>query len=75
MLVQLRVNYFTGGDAFFSYRLPLEMLTMAAPLLVLSYREWIAHDRGRRVLFAAAVFFAVILPFGGSVLISIPEAI
>jgi hypothetical protein len=42
-VVQIRGNGFAGGSAFFSYRYPLEMLTAAAPLLLLAYREWVAR--------------------------------
>lgn len=75
MLVQLRVNYFTGGDAFYGYRLPLEMLTMAAPLLFLSYQEWVRRDRGRKLLFALAVLAALVMQIYGSIFFPIPEAI
>jgi alpha-1,2-mannosyltransferase len=42
LLIQYKANRFSGGGGFFAYRYPLEMLTAAAPLLYLSYREWVA---------------------------------
>jgi alpha-1,2-mannosyltransferase len=42
LLVQYKANRFSGGGGFFTYRYPLEALTAAAPLLYLSYREWVA---------------------------------
>jgi hypothetical protein len=61
LLLQLRMNRFSGGNNFFGYRYPLEMLTLAGPLLLLAWREWTAVQRWRRLTFAAlaAVSFAV----------------
>lgn len=42
LLVQYKANRFSGGGGFFTYRYPLEALTAAAPLLYLSFREWVA---------------------------------
>ncbi|NNF10563.1 MAG: hypothetical protein HKN74_09785 [Acidimicrobiia bacterium] len=39
MLIHLRLNRFWGG-AEFNYRYPLEMLTVLAPLLFLSWHTW-----------------------------------
>lgn len=39
LAVQLRLNHFTGGLHFYGYRLTLETLALAAPLLWLSWRE------------------------------------
>lgn len=43
MIVQLLANpaNFHGGDDFFGYRLPLEMLTLATPLLALAAQHWV----------------------------------
>jgi alpha-1,2-mannosyltransferase len=43
MIVQLLSNpgSFHGGDDFFGYRLPLEMLTLSTPLLALSAEHWV----------------------------------
>ncbi len=42
LLLQYKANRYSGGGGFFAYRYPLEALTAAAPLLFLSFREWIA---------------------------------
>ncbi len=59
MAIQLRVNDFSGGTHFFGYRLPLEMLVMAVPLLYLCYREWTRRVPYRRVVFWAFVAVSV----------------
>jgi alpha-1,2-mannosyltransferase len=35
-MVQLRINYFAGGDGFYGYRLALELLTCVVPVLAFS---------------------------------------
>ena len=74
MLVQLRISYypggvhvFSGGHNFFSYRLSIEFLTLAAPLLVLCYREWTARSRTRQRLFTALVLLSVAIQGFGAV--------
>lgn len=66
MLVQMRISYFpggshtfSGGHNFYSYRLSLEFLTLAAPLLLLSYREWVARSRTRQRIFSALVLLSI----------------
>ncbi len=61
LLLQLKANRFSGGEGFVGYRYPLEPLVAAAPLLVLSYREWVAKHRLRRVAFmgTAAIAFGL----------------
>lgn len=59
MLVQLRINYFSGGNNFFSYRLSIELLMLSAPLLLLAYREWTARTTSRRRVFSALVCLSV----------------
>ncbi|MBW3602804.1 MAG: hypothetical protein KY434_08925 [Actinobacteria bacterium] len=54
-LLNLRMNRFSGGVNFYSYRYPLEGLTLAAPLLVLSYRQWVRERAWRRRMLAALV--------------------
>lgn len=76
MLVQLRVNYFDGGLNFFAYRLPLEMLTMAAPLLVLSYRGWVAGHTRRVQAFWTLVVLSVAVQFlGAAVFVRDPSVV
>jgi hypothetical protein len=53
MLIQLRVNDFSGGGAWLGYRLPLEMLILAAPLLLLSYVHWVRQSKMRLGVFWA----------------------
>jgi alpha-1,2-mannosyltransferase len=52
-------NYFAGGEAFYSYRYPIEWLTLAAPLLVLCWVTWTSARPWRRAAFAALAWFAV----------------
>lgn len=72
LLLHLRMNRFWGGTNFFSYRYPLEALTLAAPLLLLAYREWAARTRGRRRWLAAAVAAAVGVHALGAVYFTAP---
>lgn len=41
ILVYLLVNRFSGGENFYSYRLPIEALTLGAPLLLGAYVWWV----------------------------------
>ncbi len=54
LLVQYKANRATGGT-FLGYRYPLEALVAAAPVLFLSYREWVAHRPLMKRLFAVSV--------------------
>ncbi len=56
LLLQYGANRFSGGDGHFTYRYPLEMLTAASPLLVLSARHWTLQTRLRR----KALLFTVV---------------
>lgn len=58
LLVQLKAEVFTGGQYFWSYRYPLETLTLCGPLLVLAWQEWTARRPHRRAWFTALVFVA-----------------
>lgn len=55
LLFHLRINRFSGGFDFITYRLTLEPLTMAAPLLVASYLAWVRARRWRLGTFWALV--------------------
>ena len=59
LLLQLQANRFSGGTGFYGYRLPLEPLTLAAPLLVLAYTEWVARSARLRRAFAVLVGYSV----------------
>jgi hypothetical protein len=59
LAVHMVGNYFAGGLAFYSYRYPIEALTLAAPLLVLCWVTWTSARPWRRVAFATLAWFAV----------------
>ncbi len=67
LLVQLKAEIFSGGIHFWSYRYPLEALTLCAPLLVLAWQSWTAHTPMRRAGFAALVSVAVGMQAVGAV--------
>ena len=59
MLIHLRLNRFWGG-AEFNYRYPLEMLTVMAPLLFLSWRSWFERaSEGWRRVFGYSVAMSI----------------
>ncbi len=61
LLIQYKANRFSGGSGFYSYRYPLEMLTAAAPLLYLSFKEWVEpRPRPLRIFLALAIASVVI---------------
>lgn len=49
------------GDFYYGYRVPLETLTLAAPLLVLAYESWTARAAWRRRLLALLVIVSVVI--------------
>lgn len=67
LALQMRINEYHGGDTFFSYRLPLEALTMMAPLLLLGALCWMQRGAERRKLFGALVIAAATLQAFGAV--------
>ena len=44
LLLQLKAEGYSGGGGFWGYRYPLEALAAAAPLLLLSYRDWVTKQ-------------------------------
>jgi hypothetical protein len=68
LLVQYKANRFSGGEGFFAYRYPLEALTAAAPLLYLSYKEWVAPREMATRAFAALAAASVVIHGLGAVL-------
>ena len=60
LLIQLKANRFAGGDGFSTYRYPLEAIAAAAPLLLLSYWEWVRHRWLAHRIFIVGVVFAVL---------------
>ena len=65
--VQIWVSRFSGGDGFYSYRTPLEGLTLCVPLLTIAWREWTSKTRGRRTAFAGLAAASVALHAFGSI--------
>ena len=60
LLLQLKANRYSGGEGFWGYRYPLETLAASAPLLLLSYREWLlAQSELMRKAFKALVALSV----------------
>jgi hypothetical protein len=57
--VQWRLNSFTGGTGLYSYRLPLEMILLAAPLGVIGWRDWAGNRRQLAVPMRALVGFSI----------------
>jgi hypothetical protein len=55
LIIQLKGNRFSGGERFWSYRYPLETLTLLAPLLVISWRDWASRTPHRRAAFFSLV--------------------
>jgi hypothetical protein len=74
LLVQLKGNRFSGGDRFWSYRYPLEALTLAAPLLIIAWRDWVSRTPRRRATFFALAVIAVSLQAIGAVCFRGPYA-
>lgn len=74
MAVQLRINFYAGGGRFWGYRLALETVTLASPLLLLCYREWTAKTSLRRRLFGALVIVATGYQVIGALLYTNPPA-
>ena len=68
LLVQLGLNRFSGGEGFYGYRLPLETLTLAAPLLLLSFTHWTAKTLGRLRIFAVLLGVSVATQALGAIL-------
>jgi hypothetical protein len=66
MLALLKASRFQGGSPFWSYRYPIEMLTLAAPLLVLAWREYVAYTSRRKAIFAALAVVSVALQATGA---------
>ncbi|HEY5200844.1 MAG TPA: hypothetical protein VIJ31_08020 [Acidothermaceae bacterium] len=65
--VQIWVSRFSGGDGFYSYRTPLEGLTLCVPLLTIAWREWTSTTRVRRTAFAGLAAASVALHAFGSI--------
>ena len=64
---QLGINHYAGGDTFFGYRLPLEALTLLAPLLLLASLCWMRRGPERPRVFAVLVVSAALLQAFGAI--------
>jgi hypothetical protein len=67
-LVQLYLLPFMGGHAFYSFRTMIEPLTLAAPLLLVSYQSWTARHPVRRAIFFGLVWLSFSYHAFGAVL-------
>ena len=74
-LFQLQLNGFDGGFFFFSYRLPLEMLVMASPLLLLSFTQTVIGSRVKEIAFVVLASIAVGLQFLGVTGLSVDKRV
>jgi hypothetical protein len=72
LAIQVWISRFSGGNGFYSYRITLESLTLAVPLLALAWREWTATTRARRTAFAALAATSVALHAFGAVVSWVP---
>jgi hypothetical protein len=66
-MIQLWTNNFGGGSDFYGYRYALEPLTLASPLLLLSWQQWTNRTVVRRRLFAALAIFSIFSYAAGAV--------
>ena len=55
LLVQFRINRYSGGDGFFSYRYPLEAIVAATPVLTVAARHLWESTRLRLLVPTAAL--------------------
>lgn len=65
-LLHLRMNRFSGGHAFYGYRYPLEPLMMAAPLLIISWTEWVRIRPNRQRVFGGLVAVSLFIQWLGA---------
>lgn len=71
LLIQFRLNRYSGGDGFFSYRYPLEAIVAATPILVLASKHIWERTQLRLLIPVSAVasiglhVIALIREFGG----------
>jgi hypothetical protein len=58
LLVQWKLNRYSGGDGFVGYRYPLEAIAALAPALYFGW-TWISQNRRRTFIFVLATAYAV----------------
>lgn len=68
LLLQYKANRFSGGGGFFAYRYPLEALMAAGPVLLFSFREWVAPRPWALRLFSFTARASVAIHAVGAVL-------
>ena len=61
VVVQSRGNVWHGGGNYFGYRLQLEALTLAWPLLAIGYERWVLATERRRTTFAVLAMASVVV--------------
>ena len=64
---QLWLDHFSGGFGFYTYRVPIETLTLAGPLLTLAYTTWTSKRKWRRWAFLACAALSVGIQATGAV--------
>jgi hypothetical protein len=74
-LFQLQLNEFSGGIFFFAYRLPLEFLTLTAPLLLLSFVHTVVGSRLREIAFVIGASMAFGFQLLGVTSLSVEELV
>jgi hypothetical protein len=73
-LVQLKLNGFGGGDAFYGYRLATELVVCAAPLAVVACRTWVVQRSWRTRLVGASAVTSVGLQAVGAFAFDLPHS-
>jgi hypothetical protein len=67
LLLQYKANRYSGGFAFPTYRYPLEGITAMAPLLFLSYREWVASRPRAQLAFLGLALLSAAMHLLGAI--------
>jgi hypothetical protein len=71
-LVQLKINRFDGGDAFFGTRLSTELVVCLAPLAVIWLRTWVLGHNLRTRMTRALAALSVTIQAIGALAFSLP---
>lgn len=71
LLVQLKLNGFSGGTNFYGYRLPLGTITLALPFLVLAWNAPALRERSRQLAIVVCLGYQATLMALGAFL-SVP---
>jgi hypothetical protein len=73
-LVQLKINSFSGGDAFYGYRLATELVICTAPLAVVAVSSWVLQREWRWRLGRSLAAASVGLQAVGAFAFDIPQS-